>query len=584
MKKLFLLSLATLAVSVGYGQLFVPGGAVGASLNANTGMNTNNPAHDVDIHDPNFADLRLLSTGSLRQLVLSSGGVQEINATNDFWVRSDYNHVVAASASGSPTHGILFNVANTHRGVWNANGDLGIGVLSPLTRVHTDGYYTSNPLSSGTGTVMTPSEGIIVANSQGTFSDRIDFTGNPGEYLAGDGSWQPASGGGSDFDWLHDMATGDISMGYPNGPYAYNTVSIGTPPGNAAKLNLWHQTDPTYPHGMIAEIYGNVPGGTSVGIDLRNITSATTVMGVQAGVTGGARSYGGIFWANNASGSVVDGFGVQAFSQSAQNSNYGGYFSAFAGNDAYGVYCDASGSANTPWALYANGNTFTPGGVWTASDRKLKDNIRPMNSISDKLMQLELKSYTFKQDEFTSINLPAGTQYGLISQELQEVFPEFVQSATHPSKYDEEGNLVEDGFEFMAVNYGNFIPLLLKAHQEQQQEIETLRAELDELRNADHSEKGTQTNTPAGVNRVYQNFPNPFGESTTIRYELAGKTTKAELRVYDVQGIMKLSFNDLASGNGQVKIDARSLTPGIYAYVLLVDGRQVDSKQMIITR
>jgi len=589
MKKLVLLFFAAAALSSGYAQLYVPGGTVSNSGSANVGLNTSAPAHSVDVVVNGTADMRLSNTSYIpaRELTLSSNGVQEINATNDFWVRSDYNHVVAAAASGSTNHGILFNVGNIHRGVWNANGDLGVGTLTPITRVHTDGYYTSDPLSGGTGTLMTPAYGMVIANNVGTFSDRIDFTGNSNEYLAGDGTWQPCcASGGTDYDWLHNTSTGDISMGYPNGPYAYGTVTIGAPPGYAAKLTVVHKTDRSYPNGIIAEIFGAVPSGTSVGMDLRNTSTANLVMGFQGGVNGGKISQGGRFWADGSSGLVSDAYGVQCYGIQASNNNYGGYFTGTGGNAAYGVYCRASGSATTPWALYANGNTFTPGGVWTASDRKFKDNIRSMSNISDKLMQLDLKTYTFKTDEFSSINLPSGTQYGLISQELREVFPEFVQSVTQPAEKDEDGNVISEELEFMAVNYGNFIPLLLKAHQEQQAEIDALRAELEALRNAPADAKGTNSGTggSSAVNRVYQNYPNPFGETTTIKYELADTDAQAELRVYDVQGVLKLSFNDLSSASGLLKIDANRLTPGIYAYVLIVNGKQVDSKQMIITR
>lgn len=588
MKKNVLL-LFSLSLSIaGFSQLNTPGGTVGVSGNTNVGLNTTAPAHDVDVHDAGQASLRLLNTSSSRQLVMRSSGSQYIEATNDFFVQSDYNLVLAGSASPFATnHGILFGTQSplTYKMLLTAAGDLGIGTLAPITRVHTDGYFTSDLLTSGTGTIMSPSEGIIVANGVGTFSERIDFTGNPMEYLSGDGTWQPAGGGVSDFDW--DYNGFDISTGYVNGPYAQGTVNIGTGPGNSGKLNLWHRTDAAYPHGMIAEIYGQTPG-TSVGIDLRNSTLGPQNIGVQAGVTAANLGYGGIFFADGWSSSMQEAYGIQAFGNSAQFNNFGGYFTAFGGQDAYGVYCEGNGAVNSNWALYANGDTYTPGAMWTSSDRKLKDNIQNLENISDRLMEINPRSYTFRQDEFPSMNLPSGAQYGVISQELREVFPEFVKEVKHPAQLDKEGNIVHESFDFLAVSYDNFIPLLIKAHQEQQAEIVELRAQIEDLIADESAARESVLGSPSASNddahRVLQNYPNPFNESTTIGYEIASGASEASILVYDVQGGLKMNFNGLTLGKGSVKVDARSLTPGIYAYVLIVDGKQVDSKQMIITK
>lgn len=65
-------------------------------------------------------------------------------------------------------------------------------------------------------------------------------------------------------------------------------------------------------------------------------------------------------------------------------------------------------------------------------------------------------------------NFPTGTQYGLIAQEVKDVFPAAV-------KYDKE-------LQLYGIDYNSLIPLLIEAAKEQQNIIEKLRLELILLR------------------------------------------------------------------------------------------------------
>jgi hypothetical protein len=42
--------------------------------------------------------------------------------------------------------------------------------------------------------------------------------------------------------------------------------------------------------------------------------------------------------------------------------------------------------------------------------------------------------------------------------------------------------------------------------------------------------------------------------------------------------------NSLSKAGASITINANTFTPGIYVYVLIVDGKTIDSRQMIITR
>jgi hypothetical protein len=81
---------------------------------------------------------------------------------------------------------------------------------------------------------------------------------------------------------------------------------------------------------------------------------------------------------------------------------------------------------------------------------------------------------------------------------------------------------------------------------------------------------------------LYQNTPNPFTENTEIRYQLPENTKTAEIYIFDLQG--KLIKTYAADTSGAVLVKGSDLQAGIYSYTLVADGRQVDTKKMILTK
>lgn len=117
--------------------------------------------------------------------------------------------------------------------------------------------------------------------------------------------------------------------------------------------------------------------------------------------------------------------------------------------------------------LHVNGNASkTSGGTaWTVvSDERLKKSIEPLDSALDRLSQLRGVSFEWKKPEEQG-NM-AGTQMGLVAQEVEEVFPEWVD--TNPNGYK---TLSIAGFEALTV----------EAFKELGAENETLKAKNREL-------------------------------------------------------------------------------------------------------
>ncbi len=114
------------------------------------------------------------------------------------------------------------------------------------------------------------------------------------------------------------------------------------------------------------------------------------------------------------------------------------------------------------------------------SDKREKDNIENLNYGLAEILQMRPVSYTLKRDPFQE------TKLGLIAQEALILIPEAVKTHDHKqldeSKPDE---FTKVEMERMGMTYQQLIPVLIKATQEQQAQIEALKAEIEALKAAE---------------------------------------------------------------------------------------------------
>jgi hypothetical protein len=120
-----------------------------------------------------------------------------------------------------------------------------------------------------------------------------------------------------------------------------------------------------------------------------------------------------------------------------------------------------SASANR-WVLDMNGNMTAAGNVTANSDIKLKENIEVIPNDIEKISQIRGVTFTRNDQEDKEKR-----HVGVIAQEVEKVLPEVVM----------EGN---DGIKSVA--YGNLIGLLIEGIKEQQDQINTLKQEIENLK------------------------------------------------------------------------------------------------------
>ena len=262
-----------------------------------------------------------------------------------------------------------------------------------------------------------------------------------------------------------------------------------------------------------------------------------------------------------------------------------GVFSINSNNGAIGVYSQLLGTGG--WAGYFLGPCFTPGAIWTASDRNLKTGIRPETEALDKIMALNPSTYTFKRDKYKSLNLPEGIQHGFLAQELETVFPELVRDIEHPEFDPETGEMRKD-LRFKGVEYTSLIPVLTSAMQEQQAMIEEQTQRLEELealvlaladKPAQRSGEESHKNTSA---ELFICVPNPSDDEARISYSLPANTSQAAIVIMDIQGKEMARVNITEKGVGAITVNTAELPSGVYFYNLEVNGGKVQSKKMVV--
>ena len=104
--------------------------------------------------------------------------------------------------------------------------------------------------------------------------------------------------------------------------------------------------------------------------------------------------------------------------------------------------------------------------AFSTSDRRLKENIQPINGALCKVIGVSGNTFDWKelnQEEIKTIHGNTGKDVGVIAQEIEEILPEAVTTR-------------DNGYK--AVNYEKIVPLLIEAIKEQQKQIDELKSKV----------------------------------------------------------------------------------------------------------
>ncbi len=355
-------------------------------------------------------------------------------------------------------------------------------------------------------------------------------------------------------------------------------------------------------------------GGTGVeaegglfGVFAKASSIAVYADGGYSGFEGGGKEYGVLVGSSN----------VGVFGNGGYNgvTGTGGEYGVMGVGNVAGIYGESESS--TGFAGNFNGDVYASG-TYQTSDKSLKQNVQELQNAMHIIGKLKPKHYEFKTNgRLEALHLPGGTHYGLVAQEVEAVLPNLVKEMHHdlnlskrfrsiavrdsgsrtamPERRLKQDSIVKDIITIKAVNYTELIPIMIKGMQEQEAtiaELEKKAAEVDELKeqiaalrqmvlDLKNGTNGTVTYTSAYLE---QSSPNPVRGTTIIRYQVPTSSASARLTITNSKGQMVKTISIINKGAGQVNFNTAMLAAGTYSYTLWVDGKQADTKQLVVLR
>ena len=448
--------------------------------------------------------------------------------------------------------------------IFPATGSAGIGTITPKPSAllemssTTQGFLPPRMINQNMVDIVGPDRGLLVFVMDGDA---------PGYYFF-DGTWKPLTQQGIGADQALSNLLAPTSVNVSLIPGINNSVDLGS--FEKKWDNAYFRAVNGYSNNF-STIYG-FNGGN-------NLFASIAVYGESGG----------------------NGIGVYGRSQ-------GFYGVSGSSQTSHGVY-GQTGNPLVAYAGYFNGSVYTSD-TYQASDKKLKQNIQDLLNAMNIINKLHPTQYEFRQDgNYKLMNMPKGNHYGLIAQEVEEVLPDLIKETMFDPniakqiKTGDEQNTKnttlknEEEISFKAMNYTELIPIMIKGMQElskineeKDAAIKDLQKQIDELKQLVKS-NSTPTNGKIqnrseivelkSTSIIEQNTPNPFTNNTSIRYSLTDNKGNAFINFYSSAGVVLKSVKLNASGKGVIDVKASELASGIYQYSLVIDGKVIETKQMI---
>ena len=145
-----------------------------------------------------------------------------------------------------------------------------------------------------------------------------------------------------------------------------------------------------------------------------------------------------------------------------------GYFGA-----ALGYNTGTGTNTRVIWSNTTNAYNYNNSTTWQqTSDIRIKQNIRPISNVLDKIVALNPTHFEFKTK-------PGITKTGFIAQEFEQIFPGHVTEIEPTDEYKE---YFEEGEKIKSID-ADLVPYLVKAIQEQQSLITSLQTRIEQLEN-----------------------------------------------------------------------------------------------------
>lgn len=389
-------------------------------------------------------------------------------------------YALYAETSGDGFSGDYNDLTNAPTNVSSFTNDAGYVTTSndadsnPTNEIQSLSLNGSDLTISSGNTVTLPSGG------GGTLDNAYDFGGSGvGRTITADAGAVQIINSGSNTTGL------DVSSGVTNSTGVLSTHSgIGvafraesTNPSNSFSA-IQANTNSTV--AVNSAILGNNAGaGYGVTGQIPNTASGEAgVYGNNLRTTGGYGVLGIGYNGTVGQTNYPAGFGIYGSNSGVSGLSIGTYGIGF--NGVYGQTTNVTSG----WSGYftqdigVDGAGYSVGGWITASDKRLKSDIVPIDSPLEKLQQIHGRYYTIESKSKpinSEVLITTRKQYGVIAQDVEKVFPDMV---SEKAIFNNAG----DDTLYKTVNYDQLIPVLIEAVKELNQKVEDLQKEIEELK------------------------------------------------------------------------------------------------------
>jgi hypothetical protein len=261
-------------------------------------------------------------------------------------------------------------------------------------------------------------------------------------------------------------------------------------------------------------------------------------------------------------------YGAETFT----SPNFGNYSGTYAGyfkgkvRVTNGIYATLLSPSASPSPSGQNETT-------SLSDRgeSVADKLSSVQAIQFQRIIPEVETEEREEEEAMPEQYLSPVQYGLDAEQLKAVYPELVYE-------DANGNT--------SINYVEMVPLLVQSIKELSAKVVALEEQLGTQKQTKRAKAATTALEEAvpdvDIVRMDQNKPNPFSESTVIGLNIPEKTQKANVLIYDLSGKQIQSVPVTERGETNITLYAGDLGAGMYIYTLVVDGKVVVTRRMIV--
>ena len=494
-------------------EVFSVGADGSAFLNSNLGIGTSSAETNLHIEDSSsFSIIRLVaSTTEVAGIDFGDPDDRDIGRVR--YNNSDNSMVFHTNAAEAMRIDSSGNVGIGTSNATPSNGEgMCLGSGSTITRLDIRNSTTGDATGDGTSlqlngnnfTIENREAGYVAFATSLTERMRIDSSGlvglgttNPQSVASGYGALTVGgtTGGGinfnstgSAFGQIYGNNTNVVMSAFSSRFIAFNTNSLERMRIDSSGNVGIGESNPTEKLSLAKGISYNADSALFITIGVNDsAVNNNAPYRWRTGITGNATGHSYTFSTIGRTESVyterarIDSSGNLLIGSSSSSAT-SGEGSKFVSNGRLFQVSSYSTSAQESLAMYSTGVSAyrfyvdwggtvhaTSTSISAISDQRLKENIRDLDAGLDEVLALKPRKFDWKEGKGANTK----DARGFIAQEFEEVFPDLIDEWKDPAPEGEE--------PYKSVRQ-DLIPVLVKAIQEQQAQIEALQSEINLLK------------------------------------------------------------------------------------------------------